>query len=227
MKKILPIVLALVLLLSACGPSPEEQAVMTAGAQTATAASWTATPSPTATATATATFTPTPTSTPTLTPTNTATPTATPDPRVFTAADNTFSFMPPEGWQARNMGLAYPAIIGPSYGYFAANLVFVQEESMFPSLGLGFYTAQLQDTVIEIFPAVQDISEEFLVTDEEQDYFRWEMTRSQDGVAYRQIFYIFEADGWMLVCTYTRADDQGAENDVLVDESMRTMRFTH
>jgi hypothetical protein len=227
MKKILPIVFALVLLLAACGPSPEQQAGMTAEALTATAASWTATPSPTATATATATFTPTPTSTATLTPTNTATPTATPDPRVFTASDNTFSFMPPEDWQSRNLGLAYPAIIGPSYGNFAANLVFVQEEPMFPTLGLGFYTAQLQDTVIELFPGVKDISEEFLVTDQNQDYFRWEMTRSQDGVAYRQTFYVFEAGGWMLVCTYTRTEDQGAENDALVDESMRTLRFTH
>lgn len=67
-------------LLSACGPSPEQQATMTATAQTATAAMWTKTP----TSTFTQTFTPTPTSTftptITLTPTITFTPSITPTP---------------------------------------------------------------------------------------------------------------------------------------------------
>ena len=35
-----PIVLAILLILAACGPSPEQQATMTATAQTATAAVW-------------------------------------------------------------------------------------------------------------------------------------------------------------------------------------------
>ena len=67
----------IVILLSACGASPEEQATMTAAARTATAASWTDTPTPTSTSTPTATLTPTLTLTPSITPspTITATPT--------------------------------------------------------------------------------------------------------------------------------------------------------
>ena len=62
-------------ILSACGPSPEEQAAMTATSITATAAAWTETP--TLTSTPTITPTPTVTLTPSMTPspTITATPT--------------------------------------------------------------------------------------------------------------------------------------------------------
>ncbi|MBT3336384.1 MAG: hypothetical protein HN855_12640 [Anaerolineae bacterium] len=74
MKKLL-VLISLVLLISACGPSPEEQATMTA-------ASWTATSTSTLTPTSTATFTLTPSLTPTLTytPTMTFTPSLTPTP---------------------------------------------------------------------------------------------------------------------------------------------------
>ncbi len=67
--------LALLLLVSACGPSPEAQATGTATAETATAAQWTSTASPTGTFTST--FTLTPTFTVTDTPTFTLTPTIT------------------------------------------------------------------------------------------------------------------------------------------------------
>jgi hypothetical protein len=67
----------LILLASACAPSPEQQATLTATSITATAASWTETPRPTLTFTPTETLTPTDTSTPTVTFTPTITPTAT------------------------------------------------------------------------------------------------------------------------------------------------------
>lgn len=66
------------LMLTACGPSPEEIAANTAVASTETAASWTATPSDTPTTTSTPTDTPTSTKTYTPTPTETPLPTATP-----------------------------------------------------------------------------------------------------------------------------------------------------
>lgn len=65
------------LLLSACAPSPERQATMTATALTATAAVWTDTPPPTATFTPTITLTSTLTLTPSITPSPTITPTPT------------------------------------------------------------------------------------------------------------------------------------------------------
>ena len=78
--------LLLMLVVASCAPSPEQQATLTATANTAIAASWTETSAPTMT------FTPTETSTPTITrtPTRTLTPTITP---TFTVtATPTFDF---------------------------------------------------------------------------------------------------------------------------------------
>lgn len=71
------VIILAVTFLSACAPSPEQQATLVATALTATAESWTETPTPTVTLTPTNTLTPTLTFTPTktLTPTITATPT--------------------------------------------------------------------------------------------------------------------------------------------------------
>jgi len=76
----------IVILLSACAPSPEQQATLVATALTATADSWTKTP------VATFTFTPTETHTPTitLTPTETLTPTPTFTPTI--TATPTYAF---------------------------------------------------------------------------------------------------------------------------------------
>ena len=75
--KVARLALLLLLAFTACGPSPEEQATLTANSITATAAAWTKTPMPTITFTPTETFTPAATLTPTITPTPTisATPT--------------------------------------------------------------------------------------------------------------------------------------------------------
>lgn len=84
MKPLPLLVLALTILLPACGPSPEEQTAMTASAITATAKARTATftPTHTPTETSTPTLTPTLTSTATFTliPSETPTPTITPTP---------------------------------------------------------------------------------------------------------------------------------------------------
>ena len=90
--KPIPIFLFVLLLLTACAPSPAQQATLLAHNRAATEALWTQTPSATSTSTATPsstpsftptltptpTFTPTPTSTFTPSPTLTATPTLTP-----------------------------------------------------------------------------------------------------------------------------------------------------
>lgn len=77
-------ILLVLLVLSACGLSPEMQASMTTTAITATAAAWTRTP------TLTATFTPTKTPTITTTPTYTLTASITPSPTITSTP--TFAF---------------------------------------------------------------------------------------------------------------------------------------
>ena len=84
--KVYRILFLIVILLSACAPSLEQQAAQTSTALTATADTWTETPLPTLT------FTPTltPTFTETLTPTITLTPSITPSPTITPTA--TFAF---------------------------------------------------------------------------------------------------------------------------------------
>ena len=71
------ILFLVVILLSACAPSQEEQATLVAKALTGTAEAWTKTPTPTLTFTPTETLTPSPTFTPTITLTPSITPTPT------------------------------------------------------------------------------------------------------------------------------------------------------
>lgn len=220
MKKFLFVLVVFALLLSACGPSPEQQATMTATALTATAAAWTPTPSPTPTQTATPTATPTPTTTPTRTPT----PSPTPDPNRYYAPDNTFSFVALDGWQTEDVGLKYPVHYGPAIGNFAPNLVLVEEEGM---VNVFFYAALVQDQAATAFPDLKTISEDYPVTKDGVDYFRWETTNIQQGKTLTQIFYFFGSDTWNLVVTFTRPSNQGQEYDALVDEAMSTMRYKH
>ena len=232
---LMPFILFL-LLTAACGPSLEQQATMTATSLTAIAAAWTSTPTETSTATATATNTatstststpteiPTPTRTATKTkvPTKTATPTQTHDPNRYYAPDNSFSLIPPEGWLPADMGLDYPGLVGPKVGNFSPNLVFIREKSTFD---MSFYAAIVQDTLKANLQNLIQISEDFLTTDEGKDYFRWEITDTQKGVSYRQVFYFFGSGDWKLVITYTRQNSQGSEYDPVVDEAMKTVRF--
>ncbi len=222
--------LFLLLWLSACGPSAEQQATLTAESLTAIAASWTATPSPTTTATATLTptptstetATPTPTSTPSSTPTKTSTATKTPDPDRYYAPDDSFSLIPPTDWQPAEIGLEFPGLIGPKVGNFSPNLIFIRDESTFP---VFFYAAIVQDDLKESLQNLSEISEDYLTTDEGKDYFRWEITDTQNGISLRQIFYFFESGNMKLVITYTRLNNQASEYDAVVDKAMQSVRF--
>ncbi len=230
MRKHILFLAILMLVVTACGPSAEEQAAMTATVQTATAAAWTKTPTGTPTPTATftptptptTTFTPTPTETLTQTPTSTNTPTSTPDPHRYQAPDGTFSFTMLEGWEEMRIGLEYPALKGPMAGGFDLNLVFIQEEAAFP---MAFYSALIQGSIEENFQEVTQVSEDFLVTAEGKDYFRWVMTHKQQGKTFRQTFYFYESGDWKLIITYSRLNNAGEEYDDLIDEVMQTVEF--
>ncbi len=216
------------LFLTACKPSPEEQAAMISTALTATAAGWTPTPTPTATATSTLTPTPTETPTPTATATKTpiplpsATSTETPDPARFTAADGSFSLTPPEGWQPQDTFLKYPVLMGPVVDDFAINLVFIEEEN---SLSLAIYAAVAQEQVKSLVGSVEQISEEILTTANGQEYWKWAIYDKQNGRALYQMIYFFESGDWKLTVTYSRERDGGSENDALVDAAIQTLIF--
>jgi hypothetical protein len=216
------------MLLTACRPYSQEQVELVAPTQTAIAQAWTTTPSPTIPPTSTSTplpteFTsPTPISSATRKPS--ATPSATPprEPGRYYAPDSSYSLLAPTGWQPRDVGVEQPGLFGPSLGDFSPNLIFIQEESLFP---FEFYAAMVQDSLAESLDSLKEISEDFLVTDGGQSYFRWEMESTQEGEVYRQVLYFFEAGDTKMVVTYTRPRNQGEEYDPQVDAAMKSMRF--
>lgn len=204
----------LIMLLTACGPSPEEQATMTATAITATAAAWTATPSMTMTATITAT--------PTRIPTKTSTPTNTPDLNRYFAPDNSFSLVPPAGWQVVDEGGIYPVIVGPKIGNLDARLSFHQEENPFM---LAMYTAFFQDALVPRLDNYSLLGELFCTTNGGKDCFIWEFSNTYSGVGTHQTLYFYESGSWKLVITYLRPINQGSEYDTEVAEAMMTLIF--
>ncbi len=208
------------LMLTACSYSKREQPTITAAAFTVTSVSLTH-PS-TATSTATSTHTPHPTGTPTpaFTPTPVSSPTATRDPNRFYASDGTFSLLIPEGWKVADAGMAYPALISTEDAIYPPNIFFYTDSSAYP---VAFYAAGAQDSLAKRVSNLNNISEEFGTTPGGKDYFRWELRFTQNDVAIHSIVYFFEVGEWKLIVTYSRQDNQGIENDALVENAMGTI----
>ncbi len=224
------ILLCVVLLaVSACGASPEQEAAQTATAMTATAEAWT--PISTATSTATiapsptATETPLPSATPTATlqPTATTPPTPTQDPNRYYAADNSFSVVSPEGWQIADLGLKYQSLLGPVVENVTQNVVFVSETSTVP---MAMYAAFVQDNITASIEDVKSIQEEFLSTSQGIDYFHWTIELSQQGTRMRQAYYIVENGDWKLTIIYTRQAGEAPDQDAVVDAMIDTLQFS-
>jgi hypothetical protein len=210
------------LLLTACGPSAEQQATMTATAITATAAAWTPTPTATNTPTPTLTPTPTQTPTPTLTPTTTNTPTPTRDPNRYYASDGVFSMMIPAGWETQDFGLKYEGLIGPQVGTGNVTMVFTAEET---DVSMLEYSTAVQTLLKASDPNMILVSEDSMVTPGGLEYIRTVIDYSLQGTAVQQTFYIFENGGTKYTVIYSRPSDAGAEYDAVVDEAINTFQF--
>ena len=101
-------------------------------------------------------------------------------------------------------------------------MIFIRDQSDFD---VFFYAALVQGDLEEELQDLVSVSEDFLTTEDGKDYFRWEVTDTQKGVSYQQVFYFFGSGKWKLVATYTRPKNQGTEYDALVDEAMKSLRF--
>jgi hypothetical protein len=216
--------------LSSCyKPIPKQDYMNTSVAMTLTAQQWTVTPSltPIPSLTPTQTQTPTITLTPTIAPTKTPTMTPTRDPERFYAPSTEYSFIPPTGWEAvditeKNPDIKEPIFIGPELGDYSLNLILYRDECPY---GVLFFAAAIQDEFMNNDKSMKQIQEDFLVTDDGQEYFRWELTSVSEDVKYHQIFYFFGENEDVLTIVYTRLDSNGSELDSLVDKSMQTFIF--
>ncbi len=228
MKKTIVISGLFILLLSACGPSAEQQSAMTATAETATAAAWTPTPTntatPTITPTATPTLTPTATNTPrpTNTPAFTPSPTSTQDPNRFYAADGTFSIMIPPGWEVVDAGMDYPNLVADPDVSGSPGIFFFTAESDFP---VEWWAAGVQDSMAQRLDVLNTISEDFLTTADGRNYFRWEFESTQSGISTHSVCYFFENGSWKLVISYSRLAGRDSETDAVVEQAITTLQF--
>jgi hypothetical protein len=219
LKRLSVLSVGLLMLVQACGPSPQQQAAMTATALTAIAAAWTPTPTVTITSTPSSTSTVTLTPTSTRKPTNTITPSPTDDPARFYAPDHTFSLVLPEGWRAVDQGYDYPTLVGPRHDMFID--FFVQEGTG----GISFYSALIQDAMLEVDPSTKTISEDFLENIYQKEYFRWAFTFVKSGTGHYRVIYFFDAKEHILVISYGRVQGQNGVYDANVDEAMKTIQF--
>lgn len=119
-------------------------------------------------------------------------------------------------------GGPYPALVGPGGDIDRLSLTFYEEQASAP---LAFYTALVQDRIMEGLPSLEQISEDFLNTVTGEVYFRWEFTNFKEGILYHRVIYFYESGDWKLAILYSRLEDQGKEYDRLIDEIMNTVEF--
>lgn len=205
--------------LTACGPSPETIATQTAQAATSTAAAWTPTPTPTITPTAT----PTATSTPTLTPTLSPTPTRDTSNGRYQETAGDFSYIPPEGWQAKEFpGFKYKFMFGPIIEEFGTNLMVIDEAY---SGTLDDYVALNLKTLPKLYPGIKILSQNPFVSDVGLPAFKVVVDAKVNNINVRQIYYFFDAGDKKYIGIYSRTP-KGKHDDVdaLVDACMATFR---
>jgi hypothetical protein len=222
MMKNLGLLLCLFLLLTACGPSAEQQAALTATAMTATAAAWTPTPTTTNTPTPTLTPTPTKTPTPTLTPTATNTPTPTLDPNRYYASDDSFSMMIPNGWTTQDMGMDYLALTKFSLQEDSGTIVFSNEKVPF---ALVEYSSLIQESLKGVYPDMTVISADNAVTKSGLEYIRLELEYSLQNVPVHQTIYMFENGDAKIMVIYSRGNQTSTVDDPGVEEAIHTFQF--
>ena len=183
-----------ILLLGACGTSPQART-----ARKATAA---------------ATSLPTPTQTPI--------PTPTPDPARVFGPDEAYSFVPPADWDIFTINDGDPAFIGPYFQDCACgvSLRFNQQSS---PLSAPLYATYIQDSLKASLPDLILVGEEVSSTASGLEYLRWEFKTTQDEIVFNKIVYFFKSGENKLILIYSRPERYASEYDVLVDRAVNTL----
>lgn len=172
--------------------------------------------------------TPTPTATPTITLTATLTATLTQTPNQvelgqrYIESAGGFSYIPPTGWEIVEFpGMKYKIAHGVATGNFAPNLNFVDEAY---SGSLDSYVDASVSSITQVVPDATIVNLEGITTNDGQRCLKVIIEDTQSGIKLNQVFYFLDAGTRKFVATYSRLANSGQENDVLVDQSMKTFR---
>ncbi len=141
----------------------------------------------------------------------------------YIESEGGFSYIPPSGWEVVEFpGLKYKIARGVPTGDFAPNINFVDEAF---SGSLDDYVTASLNAISQFFKDEYFISQEEFMTNEGQRSVKVIIENTQNGIELIQVFYFFDAGTKKFVVTYSRSADNGQENDILVDQSMKTFRI--
>lgn len=134
-----------------------------------------------------------------------------------------FSYVPPLGWQLRDMpGFKYKAAFAPAIGNSASNLIFLDEAN---PASLETYVALNLATMKQLLPGLTIVSQEWFETSAGQWAIKVVVRSTQYQQKLQQTLYFFNGGTKKVIATYTRLANQGAELDPKSDASMQSFRF--
>lgn len=230
------VVMWILFLLNACSAGTGQPPVPTATAlpastetrspeATATLSIVPATPTPAPTQTATSTATPTKMMTPTLLSMGTADPAVVPEERRFIHPSGVFSLVPPADW---------------SHGYFELQggdtdgWIPPGEDPARMNIGTILITAPFdidklktdwEANVKQMAPDYTEVRVDNLTSDGGQPYLRWELTYSVQNELQHLVYAFYRTESRSLVVIFARPAAEGSQYDLLVDETLKTVRL--
>ncbi|MBI5950926.1 MAG: hypothetical protein HY865_04665 [Chloroflexi bacterium] len=134
-----------------------------------------------------------------------------------------FSYLPPSDWQIVEFpGMKYKGAWGKETAGFSPSLKFHSETYAGP---LDDYISDNLELIKRVFSDVMIISQENFKTNDGENAIKVIAEDTQAEQRLHQIFYYLAAGDEKFIITYTRLAEAGEENDILVDESIKTFQF--
>jgi len=132
------------------------------------------------------------------------------------------SYEPPSGWKIIEYpGLKYKIATGARTNDFAPNFNIIEETFIGT---LDDYASANLESLRHMFTDFEIISQEKSETNAGDIYIKVVAEDTQDEKRLRQTAYFFAYSDTKFVITYTRLSNTGEENDILVEQSMKTFR---
>jgi hypothetical protein len=145
------------------------------------------------------------------------------DPRRHVEPAGSFSFVPPQDWEVRNVrGGKYKAAVGPAAAGFAPNINILDESF---SGSLDAYVTLNLATLQKGFKKFRLVQQEDFKTMAGEQGSRVVTECEQNGTALRQTFYFFSKGDTKFVVTCTTLAEGGDKLDSVFETSMKTFRF--
>lgn len=134
-----------------------------------------------------------------------------------------FSFVPPKGWQPREMpGLKFKPVLGTPEDGFAPNINIVDEAFGGP---LDTYVNANLENMQKMMPGFVNVSTEAFRSDDGLDAKKLTTESDQNNMHMRQLFYMFPGNGRYFVVTCSDLREHKGKHDTECDASAKTFRL--